>query len=68
MSNNITVTNQQSTIVTITTTGPQGPIGPIGNSGSDGAYGIFNQTGSFYNTTNNVGITGSFVVTGGITG
>jgi hypothetical protein len=74
LSNNITVTNQQSTIVTITTTGPQGPIGPIGNSGSDGApgsdgaSGIFNQTGSFYNTTNNVGITGSFVVTGGITG
>ena len=37
-------------------------------NGGSGGTGIFNQTGSFYNTTNNVGITGSFVVTGGITG
>jgi len=46
--------------VTISQTGVQGPTGIQGPPGNT----IFNQTGSFYNTTNNVGVTGSFVVSG----
>ena len=38
---------------------------PVGAGGAGG--GIFLQTGSIYNTTNNVGITGSLVVSGSIT-
>ena len=71
LSNNITVTNQQSTIVTITTTGPQGPIGPIGNSGSDGAPGPpgsidfdWYDGNSYISTSKDVYITGSLTVSG----
>ena len=38
---------------------------PVGAGGAGG--GIFLQTGSIYNTTNNVGITGSLIVSGSIT-
>jgi hypothetical protein len=46
-----------------------GSSGTSGSSGSSGTSGdsIFVQTGSFYNTTNNIGITGSFNVKGDIT-
>jgi hypothetical protein len=42
-------------------------VSVLGGSGGTGAGGIFIATGSFYNTTNNVGITGSLLVNGPIT-
>lgn len=46
--------------------GSSGTSGTSGQSGSSGTSGdsIFAQTGSFYNTTNNIGITGSLNVLG----
>ena len=48
------------------TSGTSGTSGMDGTSGTSGTNGdsIFAKTGSFYNTTNNIGITGSFVVEG----
>jgi len=48
------------------TSGTSGIDGSSGTSGTSGTSGdsIFAQTGSFYNTTNNIGITGSLNVLG----
>jgi hypothetical protein len=48
------------------TSGQGGSSGSSGTSGTSGTSGdsIFAQTGSFYNTTNNIGITGSLNVLG----
>ena len=50
--------------------GATGTSGSAGTSGSSGTSGdsIFAQTGSFWNTTNNVGITGSLIVSSSIGG
>ena len=48
------------------TSGGTGSSGTAGSSGTSGASGAspFALTGSIYNTTNNIGITGSFFVNG----
>jgi hypothetical protein len=48
------------------TSGTSGSSGAAGSSGTSGD-GIFAQTGSVWNTTNNIGITGSLAVSGSIT-
>jgi len=52
------------------TNGTSGSDGTSGSNGTDGTSGtsgdsIFAQTGSYYNTTNNIGITGSLTVRNG---
>ena len=50
----IVVVNQNETkVVTVSSVGPRGPRGFAGGS-------LFGQTGSFYTTTNNFKVTGSF--------
>ena len=52
-----------NTIGTLSSSGTSGTSGAAGSSGTSGAS-PFAQTGSFYNTTNNIGITGSLNVLG----
>ncbi len=48
------------------TSGGTGSSGTSGTSGADGISSPFAQTGSFWNTTNNIGITGSLNANGNV--